>query len=219
MHSERCNVPCGCRAAAAEVFVRMQKIHPERFDHAAHFLVQKIHPESYVPVERARCLVAITPALHDRSTNMRNSKSSHPQCPPRLHQPPHTQNTGIHLAFPWVFALLLNPTTNTPHRCCSSGHPTCVFAALTRPPPCHSKSLPTCLPPRVPCVHPSTPLIPSPPHQCALTAHFTLRAFSRNHLLLHTSVLSPRTSTCALSRALTPAHSRTSTRARGSPPR
>jgi hypothetical protein len=27
---------------------------------------------------------------------------------------------------------------------------------------------------------------PSPPHQCALPAHFTLRAFSRNHLLLHT---------------------------------
>ena len=42
----------------------MQKIHPERFAHAAHFRVQKIHPEGCVPVERARCLVAIAPALH-----------------------------------------------------------------------------------------------------------------------------------------------------------
>ncbi len=48
---------CTCRAAAAEVVVRMQKIHPERFAHAAHFRVQKIHPERYVPVERARSLV------------------------------------------------------------------------------------------------------------------------------------------------------------------
>ena len=91
----------------------MQTMHPERFAHAAHFRVQKIHPEGCVPVERARCLVAIAPALHGRSTNMRSSKSSHPQCPPRLHRPPHTQNTGIHLAIPWVFALLLA----TPKRC------------------------------------------------------------------------------------------------------
>ncbi len=109
---------------------------------------------------------------------------------------------------------------------------------LTRPPPCHSKAFPMRLPPRVPCVHPSTPLTPSPPHQFALTAHFTLRTlaqspspphqfaltahftlcvFSRNHLLLHTSVLSPLTSTCALSRALTPALARTSTHACRSP--
>jgi hypothetical protein len=61
---------------------------------------------------------------------MRNSKSSHHHCPPRLHRPPHTQNTEIHLAFPWVFELLLNPTTNTTRRCGSSCHPThvlCLF--------------------------------------------------------------------------------------------
>jgi len=64
---------------------------------------------------------------------------------------------------------------------------------------------------------PHSRLTPSP-HQCALTSHFTLRIFSRDHLLLHTSVLSPRTSTCALSRALTPACSCTSTRPHRSPP-
>jgi hypothetical protein len=40
--------PCCALAraeCAAEVVVRMQKIHPERFAHAAHFLVQKIHPD------------------------------------------------------------------------------------------------------------------------------------------------------------------------------
>jgi hypothetical protein len=145
----------------------MQKMHPERFAHAAHFRVQKIHPESCVSVERARWRVAFAPALHGRSTNMRVSKSSHPQCPPRLHRPPHTQNTGIHLAFPWVSALLLNPTTNTPRRCGSSGHPTRVFAALTRLPPCHSKAQPTRLLQRVLCVHPSAPITPSPFVQCA----------------------------------------------------
>ncbi len=97
-----------------------------------------------------------------------------------------------------------------PHACLR-----CVHSSSS----CHSKALPMRLPPRVPCVHPSTPLTPSPPHQCALTAHFTLYAFSRNHLLLHTSVLSLRTSTCALSRVLTPACSRTSTRTHRSPPR
>ena len=112
-YSERCNFPYTRRDAAAEVVVRMQTMHPERFAHAAHFRVQKIHPEGCVPVERARCLVAIAPALHGRSTNMRSSKSSHPQCPSRLHRPPHTQNPGIHLAIPWVFALLLA----TPKRC------------------------------------------------------------------------------------------------------
>jgi len=79
------------------------------------------------------------------------------------------------------FSLLLHPTINTPRRCGSSGHPTRVFAALNRPPPCHSKALPLRPPPRVPCAHPSAPLTPSPPDQCALTAHITLRAFSRAH--------------------------------------
>jgi hypothetical protein len=50
---------------------------------------------------------------------MRISKSSHRQCPPRNHRPPHTQNTGIHLAFPWVFALLLRIT---PHKCAPPPH-------------------------------------------------------------------------------------------------
>jgi hypothetical protein len=112
-YSERCNFPYTRRAAAAEVVVRMQKIHPERFAHAAHFRVQKIHPESYVPVERAWCLAAISPTLHDRSTNMHSSKRTHRQCPPHLHRPPHTQNTGTHLAFPWA----CTPSGVTPKRC------------------------------------------------------------------------------------------------------
>jgi hypothetical protein len=85
---------------------------------------------------------------------------------PRAHRakPLHTQNTGM-LPFLWVFALLLNPTTNMPSRCCSSSHPTRVFFAINRPPPCHSKALPLRPPQRVPSAHPSAPLTPSPPHQ------------------------------------------------------
>jgi hypothetical protein len=83
-----------------EVVVRVSKIHPQRFAHAAHFRVHKLHPEGCVPVERARCLAIIAPALRGRPASMRHNKSSHRQCPPRLHRPPHTQNTGTHLAVP-----------------------------------------------------------------------------------------------------------------------
>ena len=73
--------------------------------------------------------------------------------------------------------LFLNLTINTPRSCGSSGHPTRVFVSLNRPPPCHSKALPWRPPPRVPCAHPSVPLTPSPSHQCALTARFTIARF------------------------------------------
>ena len=58
------------------------------------------------------------------------------------------------------------------------------------------------------------------PLQSSPSPHLTLRAFSRNHLLLHT-----KRSNCALPppelcpHALTPARSRTATRAHTSPPR
>jgi hypothetical protein len=107
-----------------------QVTNPKPAPPAAH----KIHPESCVPVAQAHDFASIAPTLHRESTNMCNKRSAHHHCPPRLHQPPHTQNTGMHLAFPWVFALLPNPTTNTPRRCGSSGHPTRVFNAFSSTP-------------------------------------------------------------------------------------
>jgi hypothetical protein len=91
-----------------------------------------------------------------------------------------------------VFALLLNPTKITPRRCGSSGHPTRVFSALNRPPPCHSITLPMRPPQRVPCAHPSAPLTPSPPHQCALTAHFTASAVSLTSDRGHVAEVQPK---------------------------
>ena len=72
------DVPCTRRAAAAEVVVRVSERQSQRFAHAAHFRVHKIHPESCVPVECARCLAAIAPALHGRSTNMQSSLVKEP---------------------------------------------------------------------------------------------------------------------------------------------
>ena len=90
--------------------------------------------------------------------------------PPRVHPPP---DSGIFLRFllritphptHWdipairlAFELLPNLTINTPRSCGSSCHPTCVFAALTRLPPCYSRALLTRLPPRVPGEHPRVP--------------------------------------------------------------
>ena len=130
----------------------------------------------------------------------------HNPFPPQNHSPPdcgiflprsHPQNhstlkTLRCTAFPWVFALLLNPTKITPRRCGSSGHPTRVFSALNRPPPCHSITLPMRPPQRVPCAHPSAPLTPSPPHQCALTAHFTASAVSLTSDRGHVAEVQPK---------------------------
>ena len=147
-----------------------------------------------------------------------SSHLPHNPLPPRDHSPPDcgillprshprnhsTPNTLGRTAIPWVFSLLLNPTINTPRRCGSSGHPTRAFAALNRPPPCHSKALPLRPPPRVPCAHPSAPLTPSPSHQCALTSHFTLRAPQRD---LNAFSSTPMRSYCALHPARFLAHS------------
>jgi hypothetical protein len=51
MHSEQRNVPCTRRADAAAIVVQMHKTHSERFAHAMHYLIPKIHPERYVPAE------------------------------------------------------------------------------------------------------------------------------------------------------------------------
>ena len=100
-------------------------------------------------------------------------------------------------------------------------------SASTRPPRAPQRTLNAFFstPMRSYCaLHPARFLAqsPSPPHQCSLTAHLNQHAFPRNHLLLHpsvlhTSVLLLRTSTCALSRALTPASSRTSSSDPSSP--
>jgi hypothetical protein len=110
---------------------------------------------------------------------MGSSKSSHRQCPRRHHRPPHTQNTGIHLAFPWVFALLLRIT---PHKCAPPPHLT-LRAFLRNHLLLHTKRVNCALPPPMRCpAHVSSTVLPRP-RTCLLLGAL-LRTIAMHRLLL-----------------------------------